>query len=1177
MAQAPQFTTRDGSGTAQELVFTTNRETITLSGTISLNTVDVQVSVDNANFVSDPALVHLDGTSFTVPNPASYPDGLSLSLGPNSIRVRAIDIVGSVSPNASAAITRIERLAAADTLIPTGIKLHRKRDVVEIHIAKPVLVLEGLRGEVFQEDIDDEYQPQDTRPIDRIPYELQGFNIYAATTAGGVTGYFKINDSLVTTESTVVDETPLGILDNRVEFNPTDYTTSAGAKFRVTTTIEDEFGAEIALIQTQTHDFIQDLTLGLPSVTSRDVRIEYTGYEVERREYVVFEHNRAAGNEANTVNNDQFGNVADIEPLYYVVTGVYIDTATGDEFETPYSQEVLGAPLSIDTRLRDLPGRTQLQITTDYVAAVQRVDAELSLIPGSTTRDVSIDPFSSEAERIWFIIDFVHRSQSFLTLLQIDDANNDGVSDPVASSAYKQALKAAVGFTTNGAVQTLIDTQFDKLAGNLQKTRLPGRPSVGQAVFYTTTRPTADIIIASGAVVAAGSTNFVVGGTYVLTAADAEAYYNFDTKRYEVIADIVAAAPGTDTNVSAGEITSIASGVSGMRVTNTEATVFGSDRESNADLATRAQLAYTAVDTGTEGGYASTAAEQVGIIKSKIVKSGDELMMRDWDEVRKKHIGGKVDVWVQGLQERTVTETFAFSFEIARDITCEIVDVTTLTFRVIDADVTSETPIIELLDNPSQGLGVRNASQGLDYDLTGAVLVTYDTFQLDPTIQTFTTAIDDIISADYRFRSINQFVFSLQPVRRVVSVEGAVSGPLDTTEGYDLFKLDDPLLEGESTIAGNYMVINQVGGVPAGDVQTVNDEQHVLIGFFDEPLSNIGINTTTLTVFNEDRTVQYDGPGTSSPDYEVEEGTDTTPVKIRRTASSNIVSGETVSVDYEHDENFTVTYVINDLLQQLQQSINAQRHITADVLVKQATLNSVEIETTIQLKNGASKDSTDPAVRSAVSTELNTKLIGEGTAQSDIVNAIDSTDGVDFQVLPFARMGYADGSRKERITISNDSQRVGSLDIGGNRAFILTTALRYPTTDGGGLTTEHRGVFQDDEAMTLSGTLALVAQNANGAFIIGSGGAVITGYSDDATITAETGLTDPDDIETERLARTANHVVVSLPGATDTPDEHSYRVTYVIRGDIGPHDLTAAQVEYLDLGDFTITFRSATT
>jgi hypothetical protein len=288
------------------------------------------------------------------------------------------------------------------------------------------------------------------------------------------------------------------------------------------------------------------------------------------------------------------------------------------------------------------------------------------------------------------------------------------------------------------------------------------------------------------------------------------------------------------------------------------------------------------------------------------------------------------------------------------------------------------------------------------------------------------------------------------------------------------------------------------------------------------------------------------------------------------------VSGQTVSVDYEHDENFTVTYVINDLLQQLQRTINSRRHITADVLAKQAVLNSIAIETTVQLKSGASKDTVDPAVRSNTSLELNQKLIGQGSAQSDIINAIDSTNGVDFQVLPLARMGYADGSRKLRETVLSSSQRIPSLDIGGQQVFILANPLRYPTTDGGGLETEHKGVFQDDEALTLSTGFANVGQNANQAFIIGSGGAVIAGYSDDVTLIAD-GFTTAEAVAAERLRRTANRVLLSLSGAgvpPDAPENHKYAVSYVIRDDRGPHDITASQVEFIDLGDFTITYRS---
>lgn len=1165
MTTAPQINLRDGSGSTQQIVFTTNQAYVVLEGTVDTNAVDIQISVNGQPFASDPTLVELDGVNFTIPNPSSYPDGLPLQLGTNSILIRSIDIVGSVSPTASAEIFRVATVEGEGTLIPSGVRVRRRRNTVTVLVAK----------EDFFRDIDGE--PEDTVIGANLSIgtamEFRGFNFYASTSPGGTTGYFKVNESPVT-EATVYEEDVLGVISNQTEFTPT------GDVIRVRVTEEDVFGTEENVVLDTTVDLI---ALQMPA---ENLRYNESLEGFNRAEYMAFEHNRAGGQ--GILSSDQWVDVDDAEPLYYVVTATYYDPVQGAEFETPYSQEVLGKPLIIDTTIRDLPGRTQLQVILNFVDAIQRVNEEVTLIPGSTTRDVNIDPFASEAERIWFVLDFVHKSSSFLTLLQIDDANGDTISDPVATSSYKSALKAALGFTTDQAVQQLIDAQFEKLAGNFQRFRLPGRPAVGQVVFYSSRRPTQDVIIASGTAVSAdadadnnqSSVQFTVGGTYVLPAADADAYYNFETQRYEIIVDVVAESTGSAGNRSAGTITNLLSPVSNFQVTNTEATVFGSDRESNHDLAIRAELGFVSVDSGTEGGYTATTAGQTGLIKAKVVKSGDSLMMRDYDDVRDKHIGGKVDIWVQGLQERTVTETFAFTFEVARDIRCQIIDVTNLIFRALDSRVTTDTPIVEILDNLAQGLGVRNATQGLDYDLTGVVLLDHETFQLDNTIQSFTTAIDDIITADYRFRSVNQFTFTLQPVRRVTSVVGEASGALSSTDGFDLYKVEDPLWNGESTIAADYLVINQVGGVPSGAIITVNDEQHVIIGFFEERLGSIGINTATIRVFSEDRVTEYSGPGSSAPDFEIIEGTATSPARIVRASSSTIVSGQTVSVDYDHDENFVITYVINDLLQQLQRTINSNRHTTADVLIKQAILNSVDLETTIQLNQGATKDTTDPKVRSNVSTELNQKLIGQGTAQSDMINAIDSTKGVDFQVLPLAKMGYADGSRKMRESVLSSNARLGSLDIGGNLVFILTNAFQYPTTDGGGSTTEHKGIFQDDIEMTLATSLAMVGQNEDGAYIIGDDGAIITGYSDDATITTETGLTDPDDIETERLRRTANHVVVSLAGGgvpPDDPDNHDYAASYVIQGDRGPHDLQASVVEFLDLGDLTLTFREAST
>lgn len=1145
MASAPQIEARDGSFT-QNLVLTTNQKALFIAGTVAASTIDLQVSINGGPFVSDATLVRLDGTLFEVPNPASFPEGLDLALGVNTLLLRAIDLVGSVSAASSAQVTRVQSSTQFDSVIPSGIRVHRKRDAVAILISKTL--------------------PTDN-PAFTDQLEFQGFNVYASTAPGGTTGSFKVNAQLLT-DVTAQEEDVTELTSTQTVFTP------QGTFARTVVTLEDAFGQVLSTVSDTSVDVSG-------SVTSMQFKGSMSSYSLE--DFVQFIHIRNGLEADGIINSDQWVDVQDTEPLYYTVTGVYFDPSQNLTFETPRSQEVLGTPLTIDTNIRDLPGRSQFQVVTDYVRAIQLVDADISLVPGSTTRDVSIDPFASEAERIWFVLDFSHRSQSFLTLLQIDDANGDGISDSVAGSSYKQALKAALGLSTDSSVQSLIDAQFDKLAGNFTKTRLPGRPSIGQVVFFTPVRPTVDVPIPAGSVVSTNadpdnglpSVRYVVGGTFVLAAANADAAFNFDTQQYEITVDVSAEVLGSSGNRSAGQIVNVVSGPTGLQVTNREATTFGTDRESNSDLAVRAQLGLVSVDAGTEGGYAAAAAESIGIVKSKIVKSGDPLMMRDYDEVRHKHIGGKVDIWVQGLRERTVTEKFSFSFEVARDIRCQIIDVPTLTFRVLDSRVTVDTPIVELLDDLTQGLGVRNVTTGNDYDVTGVVLVDFETFRLNTSIPQPATNINDIITADYRFRSVNQFTFSLQPVRRVVSVTGQSSGPLDITQGFDLFKTDDPLLTGESTIAKDYLVINQVGGIPTGDSITVTDEAHILIGFNNEPLKNVGINTATLKVFNRTRSIEYNGPTTVAPDYDIVAGTATTPIKIVRTTASQILNGETVVVDYSHDENFTVQYVINDLLQQLQQQVDSKRHITADVLVKQAVQNSVDIDTTVQLKQGASKDTVDPAIRTNVSIELNNKLIGQGVAQSDVINAIDSTTGVDFQVLPLARMGYADGSRKLRVAMLSTNVPLTALDIGGNHVFILVNALAFPTTDGGGLPTEHKGVFEDDEAMVLAATLSTVGSLPNQAYIIGNGGASITGYSDDATLIAA-GFTTPEEILAERLRLTANHVIVSLSGAgspTDNPDQHSYATSYVIRGDVGPHDIVATQVESLETGDLTLTIK----
>ncbi len=1145
MATTPQIRVRDGSLTTN-LVLTTNEDALFIEGVADVVTADIQISVNGATYVSDPGLVKFDLPAFTIPNPATYTSGLILVSGVNTILIRTIDIVGGVSAPASVTITKVRSSDVLAPIPPTALQCRRRRDAVDVMAGRPRVLFRNA------------------------PDNFRGFNYYASRTPGGETGYYRINEKLVNTDS-VFEEFASNFAENTVMWdagNPTSV--------RVRVTEVDEFDVEQS---------VRLDTTTATGVLNNKIRFSSLLEDVALQPFISFRHFRQGG--IGIINEDQFASVAPDEPLFYVVTAVYYDGLTGHEIESPYSQEIVGQPLTIDTTLRGLPVRKIRAVIFDYMAAIQRVNQEISLNVGSTTRDISIDPFASEAERIWFLLDFVFKCDSFLTLLAIDDANNDGISDPVSSSSYKTALKRALGISSDTAVQAVIDGAFEKLAGNLGKPRLPGRPAIGQEVFYTTSKPTKDLPVPAGTIVSSDadpslgvpSVRFRVGGTYVLPAADAEAYYNFDRRRYELTCDITAETIGEAGNRPAGQIKN-AQGVGGLQATNLEATVFGNSRESNADLASRAMLSYYSVDTGTEGGYASRAAGQTGIVKAKIVKSGDALMMRDYDDVRKKHAGGKVDVWVQGMRERQITEKFAFSFEIALDIRCALIDLGTLTFRVLDSRVTPTTPILEVLNNLPAGLGVRNATTGLSYDVTGVVIDDFQTFHLNTSIPQPITHNDDIILADYRFQSANRIYPTWQPIRRIVSVVGEVSGALDSLNGWTLYKTEDPLLEGESTIARNFLTINQVGGLPTGGSISVNAEPHVLIGAVEEPLLSVGINSHTIRVFTKDRSIEYSDPSDALPDWDVVPGTPTTPIKIVRTAGSIIPSGAEVSVDYDKDENFVVTYVINDLLQELQGTIDKGkkgqrdgRHITADVIVKQAIDNDIDVEATVQLKKGAKKENVDPPVRSAISLQLDTKLIGQGSAQADTITAIDDTEGVDYPVVPLTRMAYADGSHRLRESLLSSVTRVASLDMGGSVVYMLANPLKYPTTDGGGLPTEHRGVFQDDVAMTLASDALLVAATSPGAAIIGSTGASILGLSDLATLVSA-GFTTTATQQAELLRRTANRVLIAIP-TLDSPAGHKYSVSYVIRGDSGSHDLVAADVEFLSLGNLTLTWRAA--
>lgn len=1153
MATAPLIDYLNGSGSTQNLTVTTNLAGLAFTGRLDPNTVDVQVSINGAGFVSDPTLVGLTLPTFAVPNPASFPSGLTLEKGQNFIQLRAIDVFGSVSPVSTISVTVV---ADVDVGViqapPTGIQIVRHASDIELRWYDP-----------FSDST-----PSPVGPV--APASPIGYNVYASTGAGGTaSGYQKINRDLIpasTPPKSVVQESIM--FDESFDLVDTD----GNNLVIVSRTTDPASGATVA----------QTTETSFPLVLTKNFRLRTVVSDIRVQKFYSFHHDRSAGIASGVLNNDLFGAVSPSDPLFYVVTAVYFDSITGQMMESRYSSEISGLPLPLDTTVRGIRIRDRRTVAQDYITEVSQTEPTLSLIPGSTIREVHIEPFSNEIQKAYFLLDFVHRSKSFAALLQIDDPTFSGTPVPVSQSPYKQNLATALGLTSDASTQALINGAFDSLAKNFGRTRTGLRSATVVQTFYTKTRPTRDLVVSQNALVRSSTNSkaprFRSRGLVRLTAADAQKYYNPDKQRYEITVSMVAETPGSAGNVPAGTLDTVVSGATGLQTENTEASDFGEDVQSNLSLAEECIRSLIALDTGTAGGYEDTAIGTPGLLEAKVVKAGDDLMMRDYDPVRQKHVGGKVDMYVKGTIERTVTEKFAFQFQEARNVRFDVIDATNLIFRARDSRLASDNPIQEMLYNPSQGFGLRNHSDfpTASYDLTGAVILDYQTIQLNAALPQPPTKLDDFIEGDYRYRSNNRFTAGVQPVLRISSVVGEVSGTLDPVLGYTLYKLEDPLLYGESTKANDYVSINQVGSVPNGQPVPVNNEQHVLIGAFQEPLGAVGINVYTIAVYSADRLTRYNGPDSPDPDYLIVGGSQTTPVKIIRATASNIPSGSTVSVDYEHDENFTVTYVVNDVLQQLQSRIEKSRHVTADVLVKQAVENPMSTEATVQLAPNAVQSVVDDSIRTAFTVLTDSKGIGKSVYQSQVSNKIGDTSGVNFVVQPFPKMTLRDGALRIREFVANNYQPLPSLSRYSNAVFILEQALPFNTIDGGGGASQHHGVFMDGLQMNMSPSLDQVGELPGQSWIIGSSGAVITGYSDDATLKPLFPVAA--DLAAERLRRTANRVVVSLNAGIIPPDvplNHSFAATYVVFGDKGTKDISVTPIEYLTPGDLTLTYRSA--
>ena len=1188
MAQIPEIKGPDGTY-RKSLLYSTTRGLASFEGTIDPDTVFMEVSLRGGAFIQDPGMVTFEGSSFRVPNPVVFPEGYRLLGGDNLLSVRSVLTNGTTTETATINVRYVKGAESeSPTPAPTDLYIERLDGVVRIVIRK------------------------DTA-LDTYGSNLVGFNFYASPkSGGGDEGYFLINSGLIQKTDAKKRE-----LTSTVSSLTAEASLSGHVNYRVRGDLVSP--SDESIIISPEFDEIAAIPLG-----SQKVRMTTTLQTVRTIEEYSFYHNRDGNEESKypTLPNSELSLVDNTIPLYYVASAIYYDPQLGLQVESPFSIEMSGIPLSVTPATAVFPAVSKTQISESLISSIYRSHPTVAVQPGSVLRDTFIDPFSSEAERLRFILDFMHRAQSFSTLLQIDDPNLTGISIAPNRSGYKLPLAQAFRMSELRRVQDMINMAFEKLASNFGMVRLKGRKAAGAVTFYLTNRPLSSTVVPIGTVVQSGSAQFITTTYIIFNVGNMAAYYDPTSGRYTQTVYVQAVSPGNSGNVTAGAIST--TNVPNINVTNNSPTFGGQYEETNYELATRVMNALASVDSGTKQGLTQVVNLTPGVLESNLVLPGDALMERDVTP-EGIHKGGKVDIWIRGSQLSSISDTFAFDYHNLFNITFEIVgNPSDLTFRAVYKDnagntlIDSENPLTEMLDFPNGDppRGFYNRSKGYPFVLTDIAYLSYDQVQLSATYNDPSQLdLEDELRGDFRLLKGSSHRLGTQPVRSVRSVVGSNTGTV-SAGSYSLMRTQSPLQEGYSSVADDYIQFSLPRSDTLGQVLTVSNETHTMIGNYVDYFNFLGVNPLTIKVYASVlKTLEYKpvSPNEGAPDYRVIAPADPTgqPFGIQRTENSRIPTGSSVFVDYSYNENVAVTYTPNILVTTAQEHINSKRHITADIIVKESLPIAVDITATIVLATGVVSSAVDRDVRTAIMTQVFGLGMGVSLRQSDIIETIDSINGVSYVVLPLTKMAIADDAMilRESVDTSDigDILEISSWGTSVTKVYLVKDSLSHSTSNGGGGDTQYRAVSQDSVDMTLITSVPNneglpLNQSANNSFIIGSGGLDIPGYSDRDTLLPQVngypeffslqtkidaGTASPSDIERYnvltgeletgviemRKSLTANRIILVLD-STDSPSNHSYAVTYFTEGDTGVKDISIGPTDYVSLGDINLTFDS---
>ena len=1080
----------DGVAISFSTSYSTDKEEAFIHGLVEgYDQITVSFLGEEFTSVGQDADISIDNDgSWVFPDSNTTPEGIDLNQGANTFLITANDSQTSNTTSFTIIVISSIDSNTAKPTPPLNIKAERADDNV---------VLSWVHTDS----------------------EISSYNVYASTTSGGGTdGYRQIN-------KIPIDPISYGFKSEKVT-SVVDFSSDLKA-------IEEDPNLLTIKAQQNTTEWSIGTQEIAESISRLRVATNVSSIELETK--VSFKHNRTSLNSATTVEIGEFASLNANIPLYYVVTAVkFIDNQS---VESRFSVEVGSAPINLQLVNTTLPNVTDSQLTESLISSIYDADPTASAHAGSAIRDLFIDPVVSEISRIRVLLDFCYKATNFVSLNDIDDPTGLGESIFVSNSSYKQLLKEAYFLDTDTQVQNLIDICFDRLASNLGIVRLSGQVARGEATFFSRSLPTFDLIVPIGQLLSGGGARFRTLQSGTISVTEAPNFYNPITRRYEITLPIQAETAGLGGNLTSGQITSGAP--LGLNVTNSASTFGGSTRETNQELMTRAMTYISSVDVGTKAGYERVARESAGVLGYEVIDADSQYMVRDNDQ------GGKVDIWVRGEMLSRVTDVYAPSYRSRKD--SRFIPIQSEgSYKFQASDATLENPLFKMIDRTGT-FGLKNQTNGEFFDLTGSTISEGKILILDDTIPQPTYRMTDIILGDYRTDVTSKVVLDRQPVRQVISVRKADGTDLS----YTFYKTEDPLVQGQSSKAQDYIIIDNDG---LEKVISITAEEQTLNELYAETLSNRGIDITTIVVKDSNGNTFASPLTSATPDYVIEVNGDLT--TIRRTTSSTITSSKTVLVDYEYLENITVTYQTNLVVSNLQLEVDEQKHMGADVLIKEVSPVRVNVKGLVYLEQGAAASSVDSVIKASIFNLITETTLGGRLYPSDFIREIDSVRGVSYVSVPLTELSLSEGDQilREKVTPTIPVE-ITEFTSSSHKVWLMDVQLDHVPASSGG--SNVRVFLNRKEIDTLS-----LGQRELSSNWIGTKGSVVG--LEKAYVSSGGVLTE--------IPNSARKLMLSLP-LGETPLDYDIEVNYTCGDGTGVvGEIRLNEFSYFQVGDLSFTY-----